>query len=36
MRVLKKLIRDWLPPALARWLIRVRGKGIRFEGDYAT
>lgn len=36
MNVLKALVRDWLPPALFRWVRQVRGGGIRFEGDFAT
>ncbi len=36
MGALRALIRDWFPPAVIRWLIRVRGGGIRFEGKFAT
>jgi len=36
MSVLKDVARDWLPPVLARWLRRVRGMGVSFEGDFAT
>ena len=38
MSALKVLAREWLPPALVRWLRRVRGSGIGicFEGDFAT
>jgi putative methyltransferase (TIGR04325 family) len=36
MSVLKDVARDWLPPALVRWLCRVRGIGVSFDGDFAT
>lgn len=36
MSALKILAREWLPPALVRWLRRVRGIGVHFEGDFAT
>ena len=36
MSVFKGVARDWLPPILVRWLCRMRGVGVRFEGDYAT
>lgn len=36
MSALKGATRDWLPPALVRWLRHVRGAGIRYEGDFAT
>jgi len=36
MSVLKDVARDWLPPVLARWLRRVRGMAVSFEGDFAT
>jgi len=36
MSTLKDVARDWLPPAVVRWLRRVRGMGVSFEGDFAT
>jgi putative methyltransferase (TIGR04325 family) len=36
MNVFKALARDWLPPVLARWFRKMRGGGIRFEGDFDT
>lgn len=36
MAKLKVLARDWLPPAVIRWIRQKRGGCIRFEGDFAT
>lgn len=39
MNALRALVRDWLPPAVMRWVRHVRhdqGVGICFEGDFAT
>jgi putative methyltransferase (TIGR04325 family) len=36
MSALKKIARDWLPPAIVRWIRQQRDKGISFEGDFAT
>lgn len=36
MSALKTLARDWLPPILVHSIHRFRGRGIRFEGDFAT
>lgn len=39
MSTLKVWVRDWLPPAVIRWVRHVRhdrGEGICFEGDFAT
>jgi putative methyltransferase (TIGR04325 family) len=36
MNTIKALALDWLPPAIVRWIRRVRDSGIRFEGDFAT
>lgn len=36
MSSMKLLVKDWLPPALLRVARRLRGKGIRFEGNYKT
>lgn len=36
MKALKEIARDWLPPTLVRWVRRVSGNGVRFEGDFAT
>lgn len=33
---MKRLVRDWLPPALFRQVRRVYGGGIRFEGDFPS
>lgn len=32
----KSIARDWLPPALVRWVRQVRGNGIRFDGEFTT
>jgi putative methyltransferase (TIGR04325 family) len=36
MRVLKGTVRDWLPPIVVRWIGRICGMGIQFQGDFAT
>lgn len=36
MTVFKSVVLDWLPPIVARSLRRQRGKGISFEGEFAT
>lgn len=36
MSSLNALARDWLPPAMVRWIRQVGGRGIRFEGQYAS
>lgn len=36
MRALKEVARDWLPPVLVRWLRRIRGMGVSFEGEFST
>lgn len=39
MGSIKDLVRDWLPPAVTRWVRQVRhdqADGICFEGDFAT
>ena len=36
MNVAKDIARDWLPPAVVRWIRQFRGRGIRFEGEFAT
>lgn len=36
MSTLKTVSREWLPPALVRWIRQACGNGIRFEGDFAT
>lgn len=36
MPALKSLARDWLPPAVARWLRRHLGRETRFSGDFAS
>lgn len=33
---LKRIAREWLPPAGYRWLARVFGQPIRFQGGYQT
>lgn len=32
----KNSLRDWLPPAIIRWIIKIKGIGNSFEGDYAN
>ena len=36
MSYIKPLVKEWLPPALLRAVQHLRGKGIRFEGNYKT
>lgn len=36
MSSISPLVKEWLPPALLRVARHLRGKGIRFEGDYKT
>jgi putative methyltransferase (TIGR04325 family) len=36
MSSLKAIARDWCPPAIHRWVRRLRAGGIRFEGEFAT
>jgi putative methyltransferase (TIGR04325 family) len=36
MSELKSTAREWLPPAMVRWIRQIRGEGIRFEGDFAS
>lgn len=36
MSSIRTLVKDWLPPALLRVARHLRGKGIRFEGNYKT
>jgi len=36
MSFIRPLLEDWLPPALVRAVRQLRGKGIRFEGNYKT
>ena len=40
MKTLKALAHDWLPPAIARLIVRGQAPqqdgGLRFEGDFAT
>ncbi len=36
MSSLRDLARDWSPPAVRRLAQRIRGGGIRFEGEFAT
>lgn len=36
MKLAVKMAREWMPPALIRFIHRFRRNCIRFEGDYAT
>ena len=36
MNVLKVFVNEWLPPVIARWVRQHRGKGVYFEGDFAS
>lgn len=36
MNSLTSFARAWCPPAMHRWVRRLRGRGIRFEGEFAT
>ncbi len=36
MRVLKSLVRDWIPPVFLRWFRLTHTKGVRFAGDFST
>lgn len=36
MSAIRPLLKDWLPPALLRPIRNLRGKGIRFEGEYKS
>jgi putative methyltransferase (TIGR04325 family) len=36
MNAVKSLVLDWLPPAIVHWVSQLRGRGIRFEGEFAT
>ncbi len=36
MSLTKEIARDWLPPALCRWIRQRRDGGIHFEGEFAS
>jgi putative methyltransferase (TIGR04325 family) len=36
MSFIRPLVKEWLPPALVHAVRQLRGKGIRFEGNYKT
>lgn len=36
MSTIKSIAKDWLPPAMARAIQRVRGSSINIHGDYST